>query len=44
LFDNNDLEGEKFEDIISDYINSGFVKVIDYRGRTICQLEAYQES
>ena len=28
LYDNNDLDGEKFEDVINDYIESGFVQVI----------------
>lgn len=33
LYDNNDVDGERFEDVIGDYINEGFVKLIDYRGR-----------
>jgi glycosyltransferase involved in cell wall biosynthesis len=32
LYDNNDIDGEYFEDVINDYIESGFVKVIDVRG------------
>jgi hypothetical protein len=32
LFDNNDLNGEKFENVINDYIKSGFVKVVNFRG------------
>ena len=32
LYDNNDIDGEHFEDVISDYINTGFVEVIDVRG------------
>lgn len=32
LADNNELEGEKLEAVISDYIASGFVKVENYRG------------
>ena len=31
IFDNNDRKGEKFEDVIYDYIKSGFVELIDYR-------------
>lgn len=41
LYDNNDMDGEHFEDIIGDYIQDGFVEIIDYRGKKICQLEAY---
>jgi len=32
LYDNNELEGEKFEEVINDYIESKFVEVIDRRG------------
>ena len=33
LYDNNDINGEKFEDVINDYINSGFVELSNWRGR-----------
>ena len=33
LYDNNDLKGENFGDIINDYVNEGLVEVIDYRGK-----------
>ena len=33
LYDNNDINGEKFEDVIDDYIKSGFVEINDWRGR-----------
>ncbi|KAG4097231.1 hypothetical protein H8356DRAFT_426419 [Neocallimastix lanati (nom. inval.)] len=32
LYDNNKVDGEKFEDVINDYIINGFVKVINRRG------------
>ena len=32
LYDNNDLDGERFEDVINDYIEEGFVEIIDRRG------------
>jgi len=32
LYDNNELEGEKFDEVINDYIESEFVEVIDRRG------------
>lgn len=32
LFDNNEINGEKFEDVINDYINSNFVEIINKRG------------
>ena len=33
LYDNNDIEGEKFEAVINDYIENGFIELIDYRGK-----------
>ena len=32
LYDNNDIDGERFDDVISEYINNEFVEVIDWRG------------
>ena len=47
LYDNNDINDEKFEDEIKDEINNGFVSLIDYRGyRGINinpQLNAYKD-
>ena len=28
LYDNNDIEGENFKDIINDYIEKGFVEIV----------------
>ena len=43
LYDNNDVEGERFEDVIGDFIDSGFVVIIDFRGRKVAQLGAYED-
>ena len=43
IYDNNDIEGEHIEDVISDYINSGFVIVNNVRGKAIYQLPAYND-
>ena len=46
LYDNNDINGEHFEDVINDYIKNGFVKIIDWRQRnrsSFPQLEAYKD-
>ena len=32
LYDNNDINGENFEDVISDYVNNNFVEIINVRG------------
>ncbi len=42
IYDNNDLNGERFETVIGDYIQSGFVEVIDFRGKVAPQQKAYQ--
>ena len=42
LYDNNDKNGEKFEDVILDYINAGFVQIINYRGLLSPQNQAYK--
>lgn len=43
LYDNNDVDGEKFEDVIGDYIDSGFVILKNYRGEHLCQMRSYHE-
>ena len=42
IYDNNEINGEKFDDVIGDYISSGFVKIIDNRGKISQQLKMYQ--
>ena len=39
LYDNNNINGERFEDIIKDYIDMGFVDVINWRGKKTPQLK-----
>ena len=43
IYDNNDIDGERFEDVIGDYVNNGYVEIIDYRGLKVCQFQAYTE-
>ena len=38
LYDNNDPNGERFEEVISDFINNGFVKLYNWRGKKRQQL------
>ena len=33
LYDNNDDDGEKFEEVINDYIKNNFVEIINYRSK-----------
>ena len=39
LYDNNDLDGEYFEDVINNYILSGFVEIINFRGKKRALIE-----
>ena len=43
LYDNNYDGEEYFESVIGDYLDKGFVEVIDFRNKDYCQLEAYQD-
>ena len=43
LYDNNEVEGERFEDVISDYINSGFVNITNFRGFERPQFKSYRD-
>lgn len=43
LYDNNDPKGEVFSAVIGDYINNGYVTIINFRGRKIVQKEAYND-
>lgn len=39
IYDNNDLNGENFEEVLYDYIKKNFVEIIDYRGKYKIQLD-----
>jgi len=47
LYDNNDINDERVEDVIKKYINNGFITVIDYRGfkgpKSNTQMVAYYD-
>ena len=43
IYDNNDINGEKFEDVLQNEIDEGFVSIINYRGCKICQLKSYYD-
>ena len=34
IYDNNNIKGEKLEEIVQNYIDNGFISIIDYRGET----------
>jgi len=41
IYDNNDINGEKFEDILEKYIKNNFVEIINIRGFQSVQLPVY---
>ena len=41
IYDNNDIDGEKPEDVLQDFIKSNFVEIIDARGFKSAQIPAY---
>lgn len=43
LYDNNDIDGEHFEDVINDYIESGYVIMKDWRGKQLAQIPSYND-
>ena len=43
IYDNNDIDGERFENEISDLISTGKVEIINYRGKKCCQETAYHD-
>lgn len=43
IYDNNFDGEEYFQDVLQPYIDDGFVEVIDYRNKEVCQLEAYTD-
>lgn len=43
VYDNNYDGEEHFEDVLQPYIDGGLVEIVDFRNKSICQLEAYQD-
>lgn len=41
IYDNNDIEGESFENILTDYIKNKYVEIIDVRGLSSIQIPTY---
>ncbi len=41
LYDNNNINDERFEDIIYDYLEENFVEIIDYRGKIAPQFHIF---
>ena len=43
IYDNNDLNGEKFETVLSDYIRNKYVEIRNFRGKLTIQLKVLND-
>ena len=43
IYDNNDLNGEKFETVLSDYIRNKYVEIKNFRGKLTIQLKVLND-
>ena len=43
IYDNNDKNDEKFELVLKDYINDGFVEILNIRGKVAPQIKAMED-
>ena len=43
IYDNNEINGERFDNILKDYINNKFVEVINFRGQIGKQLKMFED-
>ena len=43
LYDNNDIDNERFEDVLSDFNDNKFVEILNYRGIYLAQFSAYED-
>ena len=43
IYDNNDINGERFEFILINYIKNNFVEILDYRGKDKSQLNSIND-
>lgn len=43
IYDNNHDDEEHFEEVLQKYINDGFIDIVNYRNKSVCQLSAYQD-
>ena len=43
LYDNNDINGEYFQEVINDYIKNKYIEIINFRGKKKVQLVSYRD-
>ena len=43
IYDNNDIDGERFEELLNNYIKNNFVEILDYRGKEKIQLNSIND-
>ena len=43
IYDNNDINGEHFEDLLSDHLKTNFIEIINHRGEKSIQIKMFQD-
>ena len=43
IYDNNDINGEYFREVINDYIKNKYIEIINFRGKKKVQLLSYRD-
>ena len=43
IYDNNDINGENFENILKTEINNNFIRIVNYRGYEAPQIKALND-
>ena len=43
IYDNNEIDGEVFNNVLSDYISNEFVEIINYRGKNQAQIQMLKD-
>lgn len=43
LYDNNDINDERFDDVISDYVNNKYIEILNFRGKKAPQFQIYND-
>ena len=43
IYDNNDINGERFEMILKDYLKNNSIKIINYRGKLKIQMDVFND-
>ncbi len=43
IYDNNDIDGERFENVINGYLKNNSIEIVNYRGKSKIQMDAFND-